>query len=718
MRRFCGMLDFQIKHLIRKKAWCILLGISTMITIGCFLCAYVLEAEPIVLLSQTVFGQALLTLSLMMIGIELRREDYQEHIDDLVSTYLRESALFPLSQIAVITIFAGIATAMVCIGCIIPLIIDHAPAEWIRQTTIHVIQVFFLPSMVMGFFGLIVSYLIPGKNVYLLAVLMWLLTSSLSIYFTGPLSEYFEEWRLVANIFSMGFNNYQMFRNVVTGENIEIPRWIVRCGFAVILSGIFVACYLKNCASTKLQSRVCKMRTGGVIFLGVVWIAFIVVRYSTFFIRFADDTYTQTLTYEAGQKLAIAKYEKIEDWPSEKNIFLKQTDIDISCTTQGTEVGVVMTGKMSLGTTVQSFTLLSEFVIDEIRVDGEKVEYERKADGIIIYFPKYKNEGETVQIQFKYHGYSLPSYPANETTVQLNRAMPWIPWPGISTISETELLKYNQSEVFFIDDWQRGDVVKYTLNYNGPKNVYTNLEKIEENVYSGYSDNGVTIYSGMLQEKHRDILIYYPASLYREAEIAAEAIEASYDIIQEYCKSWETPVLPKKPSTVVIIQMRYPMWGNIVFSANELYSWGETWEIRMRNESSSVLANYIRAERSGMEFDSRGTVVSIAIPYLLNPCSGYPIDVSFRSTDCFADLMAFSILAESWDNEDQLYYAERFVDTYSDAKNVVDQDLVDEIVLRMVNGEKFDEKLKEIYQKLLQSENIAPDEMIEHLISN
>lgn len=718
MKKFCGMLDYQIKHLIRKKTWLVLLVVSVVVTIGCFLCAYVLNAEPIMLLSQTVFGQALLTLSLMMMGVELRREDLQENIDDLVSTYLKRSALFPESQVMVITILSGIATMIICIGCVIPLCIDQAPNEWIKQTSMQIVLMFLIPSIALGSFGLLISYLLPGKNVYLLAVLTWLLTSSLSIYFTGPLSDYSEGWRLVATIFSMGFNNYQMFRNVVTGENNELPRWIVRGSFAIILASLYVVCYLKNSASTKRQKHVCKMRIGIVALMGIAWVTFIGVRYYTFFVSFADDTYTQRLTYGVAEKIVEDRKQRIENWPFNKNISLERTDIDLSCTAQGMNVNIKMTGKMDTGAAAQSFTLFSEFVISEIRVDDKEVEYVRNSDGILVYFPEYKEEGETIQLQFKYHGYSLPSYPVNETTVQLNRAFPWIPWPGISTISESELDRYALTEVFFIDDWQRGDLVEYTLHYDGPENVYTNLEEIQENTYVGHSDDGVAIYSGMLQITHRDSVVYYPASLYREAEIAAEAIEASYNIIKEYCEYWSSPVFPQKPSTIVIIQMRYPMWGNVFFSSNELYSWGETWEIRMRNESSSVLSNYKRSEATGEEFESKKVVVDIVIPYLLNPCSGYPLDVSVRSTDCFADLVAFSILVDMWDENDQQFYADMLIETYFDDEYDKNQALADEFVLQMVNGNDLDRKLQEIYKRLCQSDSIEPNEMIKYLLSN
>lgn len=718
MRNFCGMLDYQIKHLIRKKTWLVLLGSSVAATIGCFLFAYVLNAEPIMLLSQTVFGQALLTLSLMMIGVELRREDYQEHIDDLVSTYLKKSALYPLSQIMVIAILAGIATVVVCFGCVVPLSIDQAPAEWIKQTSMQIVLMFLIPSIALGSFGLLISYILPGKNVYLLAVLTWLLTSSLSIYFTGPLSDCSEEWRLAENIFSMGFNNYQMFRNVVTGENNELPRWIVRGSVTIIFASLYVACYLKNSASTKRQKHVCKMRIGIIVLMGFAWVTFIGVRYSTFFVSFADDTYTQKLTYGVGEKIVSARNQRTEKWSFDKNISLEKTDIDLSCTTQGMNVKVKMIGKMDSGAAAQSFTLFSEFVIDEIKVDDKEVDYVRNSDGILIYFPEYKEEGETVQIQFEYHGYSLPSYPANETTVQLNRAFAWMPWPGISNISESEMNRYDLTEVFFIDDWQRGDLVEYTLHYDGPENVYTNLEKIQEDTYVGCSDDGVAIYSGMLQITHRDSVVYYPASLYREAKLAAEAIEASYNIIKEYCEYWSSPVMPQKPSTIVIIQMRYPMWGNLFYSSNELYSWDDTWEIRMRNETSSVLSNYKRAEATGEEFESKKVVVDIAIPYLLNPCSGYPLDVSVGSTDCFADLVAFSILADTWDESDQQFYAEMLMETYFNDECDEKHALVSEFVLQMVNGTGLDRKLQEIYKKLCQSESIEPNEMIKYLLSN
>lgn len=715
MEKLYYMFNYQAKRIIRKKVWCILLSVGIVASIGCFYLAYLLGADPIMTLSQTVFGQALLTLSFMMIGVELRREDRQENIDVLAITYLRKSAIFPLSQIIVICFFAAIATALVISGCSISLAADFAPQEWILSNAMQIILLFFLPCVVLGIWGLLISHLVPGKNVYLLAALSWLLTSSLSIYFTGPLSDYFVGWRLVANIFGMGFINYQMYQNIVTGAKIEFPRWIARVACAVFLMGMYLVCYIKGGASTKHAVRIRKKNICVVLACGIALFAFIGFRYSVFFIRFADDTYTQRLTYEQGSVFKAEQPATSKMWNTEKNITVLSEEIDLSCTTQGLNLEVLMTATADSNVIEQSFTLFADFMVNEICVDGEPATFERSLDGIIVHLPQCKKPGETVQFLFKYHGYSLPCYPANETTVQLNRSFPWLPWPGIRIISESEITEYGLTEVFFIDEWQYDSAVQYTMKYTGPGNVYTNLEEIKPNVYTGSSDNGVALYSGMLHKKYQDIDVYYPSSLYRYADIAAEAVADSYSLVKSYCEYWNTPILPEEPTSVVLVQMRYPMWGTIFFSPNELYSFGETWEIRMRNESSAILANQKLKDLSG---NTHETSRETAIQYLLSPCSGYPTDASPIATDCFADLMAFSTLARKLDSNELQFYTEQFKLIYLEEKDNTLSEHFDMIVSHMKTCDEFDRKLKGIYHRLLKAEDLTVEDIINLLVSD
>lgn len=712
MKNLLCMTRYQLLRIIRKKIWIVLIAVGIIFTLGCFYYPFIVNAAPIMIMSQTVFGQAILTLTFMMMGIELRREDSQENIDDLAAAYLKHTEMQPWSQIMVICVLSVGVTLVICVGCLVPLLMDAAPIDWIQQTMMQIVLVFLLPCLILGIWGLLIQLLIPGKNVYFPAIMVWLLTSSLTIYFTEPLSEHFPLWRLFSGAFSMGFNNYQMYQNVVTGMKNEIPRWIMRFLCALFIIVGYISSYKRRCAASKKQVVAGRIRSGVAALVSVALISTALIRYSEFFVKFADDTYTEGITYEKGQVYEAGKNVSLTDWPTEKNITLEKTDIRISCTTQGIQAEVSIMATVDTEIVNQTFTLFSDFIVDEVYVDGGKVTFERSHDGIMVNLPSVKRVGDIVEFRFLYHGYSLPLYPVNESTVQLNRAFAWIPWPGLKVISENEAASYYLSEVFYIADWQRGDPVSYTLEYDGPGNIYTNLTQVKENVYSGESDDGVALYSGMLHREDQGIDVYYPASMYRYAAVAAEAVASDYAIVQEFCEEWGVPILPEVPEKVAIVQMRYPMWGHVLFRPNELYRWGNDWEIRMRNEASSVLVGY------SSEISFNETLIQVAIPYLLNPCSGYPIDAPAAATHCFADLLAMCIMADEWDEFAMQNYMELFKEAYYHGNgDEIYRDL-QVVFSKMMEENQFMGQLKCIFNRLLKSEQITPEEIINLLLSD
>ena len=115
MRKVLLLLQHQIKRIMRKTAWRILFALGLVATLGCFYYAFAVHADPIMMMSQTVFGQAILTLSFMMLGIELPREDRSEHINDMVAAYSAQPSLFPLINILIIIFGAAVITTIVCL---------------------------------------------------------------------------------------------------------------------------------------------------------------------------------------------------------------------------------------------------------------------------------------------------------------------------------------------------------------------------------------------------------------------------------------------------------------------------------------------------------------------------------------------------------------------------------------------------------------------------
>jgi hypothetical protein len=452
--------------------------------------------------------------------------------------------------------------------------------------------------------------------------------------------------------------------------------------------------------------------------------------YSVFFTRFANP--------EDVQKYVLSKYDKyvpgepvsLADYPTEKNMTLIKTDIILSCTTWGIKAEVTMETLLDTEASGQAFTLYSDLVVDEVWMDGEKVEFERSHDGLMVHFSNAKKAGDNATFVFRYHGYSLPSNPANETTVQLNRSFPWIPWPGIKTATKYDnYYDYSESEAFFIEDWQRGDDVEYTLRYEGPGNLYSNLEEQRDSLYTGISDNGVTLYSGMVHFCYREVDVFTPACLYQYAHIYIDALLDAYDPLLDLCERMDTIKRPDKPQSIVVIPLGYPMLNELVIP-QEPYSWDDEWEIRQRSNTSPTIYSRKLYEHSLEEYqESTEVTAQMAVVYILNPCTGYPIDVSHSSTNNFAAWLSVYFRASECDDSDLEYYKDTLKDGFSgnglEFINDIpvpetpltqeEENWIGEILDRMHAGECFDAPFKALYHRLLQGEAITASDIVSQL---
>lgn len=388
MRNFVCIIWVQIQSFLRKAIWPILLSVGIIATLGCFYYCYILQAGAIEIMKQTVFGHALITLTFLMMGIELRRELRAIHLEKLANSYLKYPSFLPLAHVLALAVLAAFVTCIIIIGCLIPMLLNDVPAIWISQTILLIVLQFFLPSTAMGYLGILISELYPKKNVYLPAVVIWFLTSSLLIYYTGNVSPSNHRLRLLINFTNMGFNNYQMYQNLVTGAKIEFPRWIVRLAIVLITASLYLAHYSHSGASNKKNKNLSRIRIGCIAVCGSVILGLLCMRYSEFFIRFADDFYTQILTFTESYEYLSEDMAKISDYPTEKNVTLKETNIDLSCTTQGLSAEVTIVALIEKETDRQSFTLFSDLIVDKVLVDGELSEYERKHDVLMVYFPE------------------------------------------------------------------------------------------------------------------------------------------------------------------------------------------------------------------------------------------------------------------------------------------------------------------------------------------
>ncbi len=726
MRKNFLITQMLIQSFIRRFVWMLLLALGLMFTVVVYI--YVYGVELPMALHMGAYGQILLTLVFMMMGIELIREQRREHVDDLIAVYSKSTLLFALAQIWTISFFALVVTLLILAGCFFRMIIDGAPALLIEQTLSYVVLLYFLPCLILGIWGLLIAQWNTRKSVYLPAMLVWLLTSTLSaelMYYTRAAG--LGNGSIFLNILNMGIHNFHIPGNYMAGAPIELPHWVVRIVVLALVVALFLCGQARQLASTHLQKQRNEIAIASVIVLGIALMAFFYQRYSVFFARFADPQDVEEYVRSKDNMYISGKPVSLADFPTEKNVTLRKTDIELYFTTQGIQANVIMEATMNTAANGQAFTLYSDLVVDEIRVDGKTADFKRSHDGLMVQFPNSKKVGESVSFLFSYHGYSLPNYPANETTVQLNRSFPWIPWPGIKMATSYES-NYDTSEDFFIEDWQRGDKVEYTLRYQGPGNVYTNLGDQGDYVYQGVSTNGVSLYSSMVHYHYRNVDIYVPANQYKWTNITVDALLDAYDPLLELCQRMETIRKPEKPRSIVIVQMTMPVVSEIVFQ-QELYSWDDEWEIRQYSATASMLVVTKKRYADSLVNYQETVLANIAVPYLVSPSMGYPIYVSPASTSKFATWLSIYLRASGWNADDWQYYLDLLSKQYSGkgieyVNNKIIQETplteeeenwIGEILDRMRAGENFDEPFKALYHRLLQGENITAGDIVSQL---
>lgn len=723
MRSFFLIVRTQIQAFTRRPVWMLLLAFGVLFALGCYY--YVYPTASYRAVGQTAYAQVVLTLVFMMFGIEMRREQRRERLDDIFAAYAKQARLIPWAQITAVGLLSLLTTLVVMAGCYIQMAADDAPALWIQLSLSYVALLYFFPCFILGVWGLLISHWNAGKSVYLPAILVWLPTSTLWLYF----ADFTRVMGLggggfLINAFNMGINDFHMFDNLSTGAPVELPRWTARIGILALLAALYVCFSGKGFASTRIKKRNAWIKIGTVFTCGALMIALFYARYGFFFTWCANPSYAKSFAYKKHDEYIPGMPVSLADFPTQKNITPVKTDIDLSCTTQGINAKVEMKAILSDDASGQSFVLYSDLKVDEILLDGAAAEFDRSHDGIMVYFPEEKKSGETVNFTFKYHGYSLPSFPANETTVQLNRSFPWIPWPGIKTVSNYSNNLFEEAETFFIQDWQRGDEVAYSLKYKGPGHLYTNLAKQGDNTYYGISDDGVSLYSGMLHSAHRGVDVYVPASLYDLNGLPADAVLDAYDRLLDLCERMDAVKKPEKPRTIAVIQMRC----SVIVGPQELYSWGDEWEIRMRNESSTTTASRNRADSLEAYQSSIDVNENMAIPYLLNSCTGFPIELPKVSISSFAGWLRVYIRANG--GGDIEYDAETLRTRFYSGGDMEiingeripqppltedEERWMDEIVSRMQAGENFDEPFKALYQRLLSGEVVLPMDILSEL---
>ena len=736
MRKLFNTVSIYTKMFLRSKLFMAVIIFAELLVIGFYL--YVYRSKPSEAIVMTSYGQILLTLIFMIMGIELKTVSNKDNIDTLYDTYNAKPGFYKTCRL--ITLFTFIIASFFIITVVftVRMVLDKAPVEWILQSFSNLALLYFIPSVVLAVWGLLIGSLKNDRYIYLIALTVWLLTSSLNteilIYLQNIDSE---NIRFLFAVFSMGNIDIIYPLNNSIGLPIEMPRYIVRLIILVFLL-IFLFLYRKK--ETIINEKYRKNRVAlytSVIVLAFFSLAYIINNYYVFFTNFADGYDVSNKTCNISAEYIPGQPVSLNDFDTKKNISVYRYNLDLKFDTKGLSAAATMYATADENISYQSFTLYSGLHLETVKVDGEIAEFERSHDGIMVFLNNQKNRNEKIIIEFIYSGYSLPIFPANETYVQLYNSFPYIPWPGIKTTDKySNFYSYAESDFFFVEDWQTDDNIFFTLEYDGPDNLFTNLEKTN-NHYEGYSSNGVYLYSKMLSLNYRDIDVHYPAINYKDRYSAVDALVDSYSVIEDFCKRMDVKIKPTFPEKIILIEMETPTFNMDVYSCG-LYSKDAIWEIRYASGGGTpgLIWNREKYGASSQEIaeykDSEYIKTNLPVAYIFSESCGFPTDTSHLSVYHLSGWMSIYLKVYHNADADLIEYEDRLINFYSgDNIDMIEGEVIEkqplnddetacisDILQRMQNGENFDNTFRELYHKLMDEEVISISEIVNALSNN
>ena len=232
------------------------------------------------------------------------------------------------------------------------------------------------------------------------------------------------------------------------------------------------------------------------------------------------------------------------------------------------------------------------------------------------------------------------------------------------------------------------------------------------------------------EDEEREVTVYAPANVFDVAhDYGATAAEA-YPILAEHSQKMGVLRMPEAPKEIVVVQIPYP--SDVGFQ--ETYSRGARWEIRQENVYAITSWWLWRSSESPEDFVSNVNADLVA-GYLVNPCTGYPVDSPHSGHYLFGMFYQYSLTARMWDDEtfdlkvgDLINYdLDTVYDTYMGVPTPeedrhrltkTEKQQIRTILERMRAGESFEDTFRSWYQRLLKREVIPISEVIQMLYEN
>lgn len=433
---------------------------------------------PIEIYNGSSFVTQAIILSFMFIGYNLGSNEKQCcEIFDLIKNAKKEKiiakVLFSLVLITLINLLFYLVSVIV-------LKVGHADGIFYWEGLQYSIIYWFLPSCISFILGLIFSILMSGVLPYGFIIITSFLIGPVNKEISQliGINEIIDLRKAIVELNIGQYGNYSI--DPIYGLEVEPKRLLHNIIFLlVVIMILFIIVGVKE--RIKEANYLCYM---GLMTMVLCVFIFNYIKpsfvYKNGHYEDTSKSYYDILYYENKELINI---EDDNFTVLENNLYLDRENL--------LSVNLKSLVKIKDDCSRLTYTLYRDFKIKDILVNGEKATYSQSGDFVEI--DRIFRKDERVEINFVYEGLSSPKHYYSKKAMILMGYFPWIPQRGYYSIMNSV------GETFYKAN---GDEIKYTLAFKeNDKEIYTNLKKDSKGNYSGTLKYGLTLVSGMVEEK-------------------------------------------------------------------------------------------------------------------------------------------------------------------------------------------------------------------------
>lgn len=429
----------------------------------------------------------------VLLGIFLSSKIIKDDINEFFEYFKDNFFKYILNSILSLFILNFIMLLLFVFSMLIYFIILRFDKWILFESTQFYLIYFLLHGIACSLLGFLIGLIFKGKFKFLASIIVFLLISPMIVMILPYVKSSYK--------ITLGPPNLRYAIRDIYGYDVEYFRMFKSLSLILILI-FFIFIFSQKLYKNRKQT-ICA------VILGIVSVVLVIFSFQDDwrFRPFYTDSYAER-NYDINYYKD--NMENLDDLSREEKAItykIETMDININLNRKA-DLEVLVKLKCLEDTKLLNGSLYHKFNIESITENGKKLEYKRMND--VFSIKRMCRKGDELSLTFKYSGVSSPIYPFNYKGCVLPSTFNYLPTNIVRPSA-----RFIDDNLVFLGNYSK-DNIRYRLKFDSGlfKELVTNLNKIDNNTFEGFSDKGLSIYYGNL--------IKLSDNLYCTSELAKE----------------------------------------------------------------------------------------------------------------------------------------------------------------------------------------------------